>query len=120
LDYLTDYLDHLAFERGLSPLTRENYARDIRLLLNLADKATLQDLKTIVLINEALLIHGARRVQSGKKCHYTTRGPFWQGEDIARERLHKKEKKYAGRQPGVKLPNTYSLRLTPFNGKTEQ
>lgn len=46
MDYLTNYLDYLSFERGLSPLTRENYARDIRLLLGLADKETLQNLKT--------------------------------------------------------------------------
>jgi hypothetical protein len=78
-----------------------------------------QNLKTVFPINEALLIHGARRVQSGKKCHYTTRGPFWQGEDIARERLHRKGKRYAGRQLGVKFPNICSLRLTPFDGKTE-
>jgi hypothetical protein len=80
----------------------------------------LQDLKTVFLINEALLIHGIHRVQSGKKCHYTTRGPFSQGEDIARERLHKKAQRYVGRQPGAKFPNICSLGLTPFNGKTEQ
>jgi len=44
VDYLASYLEHLAFERGLSPLTRENYARDIRLLLTLADKTPLNDL----------------------------------------------------------------------------
>jgi integrase/recombinase XerC len=44
VDYLTRYLEHLAFERGLSPLTRENYARDIRLLLSLADKTPLNEL----------------------------------------------------------------------------
>jgi len=44
VDYLAGYLEHLAFERGLSPLTRENYARDIRLLLTLADKTPLNDL----------------------------------------------------------------------------
>lgn len=44
MDYLAGYLEHLAFERGLSPLTRENYARDIRLLLTLADKTPLNDL----------------------------------------------------------------------------
>lgn len=46
MDYLSGYLDHLAFERGLSPLTRENYARDIRLLLSLADQQPLQDLQS--------------------------------------------------------------------------
>lgn len=44
MEYLADYLQHLAFERGLSPLTRENYARDIRLLLTLADKTPLNEL----------------------------------------------------------------------------
>lgn len=44
MDYLASYLEHLAFERGLSPLTRENYARDIRLLLTLADKTPLDQL----------------------------------------------------------------------------
>jgi site-specific recombinase XerC len=37
MDYLNDYLGHLAHERALSPLTRENYARDIRRLLQMAD-----------------------------------------------------------------------------------
>jgi integrase/recombinase XerC len=37
-DFLSKYLDYLTFERGLSPLTRENYARDIRLLLKLTDE----------------------------------------------------------------------------------
>lgn len=45
MDYLADYLNHLAYERGLSPLTRENYARDIKLLLELADKESLQDIQ---------------------------------------------------------------------------
>lgn len=46
MDYLASYLEHLAFERGLSPLTRENYARDIRLLLTLADKTPLDQLSS--------------------------------------------------------------------------
>ncbi|MDX9952105.1 MAG: tyrosine recombinase XerC [Methylophilaceae bacterium] len=44
MDYLAGYLEHLAFERGLSPLTRENYARDIRQLLQLADQTPLASL----------------------------------------------------------------------------
>jgi integrase/recombinase XerC len=44
VDYLAGYLEHLAFERGLSPLTRENYARDIKLLLALADTTPLNAL----------------------------------------------------------------------------
>jgi integrase/recombinase XerC len=47
-DFLSKYLDHLTFERGLSPLTRENYARDIRLLMKLTEESTnkLQDLNS--------------------------------------------------------------------------
>lgn len=45
MDLLTEYLGYLSFERGLSPLTRENYARDIRLLLELADKQPLQEIQ---------------------------------------------------------------------------
>ena len=45
MDYLADYLNHLAHERGLSPLTRENYARDIRLLLKLAGDQPLKDIQ---------------------------------------------------------------------------
>jgi integrase/recombinase XerC len=43
VDYLASYLEHLAFERGLSPLTREN-ARDIKQLLMLADTTPLNAL----------------------------------------------------------------------------
>jgi integrase/recombinase XerC len=58
LDYLTNYLDYLSFERGLSPLTRENYARDIRLLLELADKGALQNLKTTDIRRFIANMHG--------------------------------------------------------------
>ncbi len=36
MDLLTEYIQFLQFERGLSPLTRENYARDISQLIKLA------------------------------------------------------------------------------------
>lgn len=42
---LKEYLDFLNFERGLSPLTRENYARDITQLITLADKTDLNALQ---------------------------------------------------------------------------
>lgn len=45
MDYLAQYLDHLTFERGLSPLTRENYARDVRLLMSLAERQALEDIQ---------------------------------------------------------------------------
>ena len=38
MDLLTEYLEFLNFERGLSPLTRENYARDITQLVKLANE----------------------------------------------------------------------------------
>ena len=47
MDLLDEYLQFLNFERGLSPLTRENYARDIKQLIKLADSTTLNDLQNI-------------------------------------------------------------------------
>lgn len=38
MDLLTEYTQFLQFERGLSPLTRENYARDIAQLIKLAQE----------------------------------------------------------------------------------
>jgi integrase/recombinase XerC len=42
---LPEYLEFLNFERGLSPLTRENYARDISQLIKLANTTALKDLQ---------------------------------------------------------------------------
>ena len=47
MDLLDEYLQFLNFERGLSPLTRENYARDIKQLVKLADSTTLNELQNI-------------------------------------------------------------------------
>ena len=44
-NWLTEYLAFLQFERGLSALTRENYARDITKLVELADKLELDSLQ---------------------------------------------------------------------------
>lgn len=44
-DYQKEYLDFLAFERGLSPLTRENYARDLQQLAILSNHQPLNILK---------------------------------------------------------------------------
>ncbi len=38
MEFLKEYLEFLNFERGLSPLTRENYARDITQLIKLANE----------------------------------------------------------------------------------
>ena len=45
--FLSEYLEFLNFERGLSPLTRENYARDITQLIKLADSSTLNSLQNM-------------------------------------------------------------------------
>ena len=44
MDFLSDYLNFLNFERGLSPLTRENYARDIHRLVKLSGETALNSL----------------------------------------------------------------------------
>lgn len=46
MELLKEYLEFLNFERGLSPLTRENYARDITQLIKLADSTALNELQT--------------------------------------------------------------------------
>ena len=46
MDLLTEYLKFLHFERGLSSLTRENYARDIQQLFTLSDDIALDSLQT--------------------------------------------------------------------------
>ena len=46
MDFLDHYLNHLAFERGLSKLTQANYKRDIALLLAHAESQTFPLIKT--------------------------------------------------------------------------
>lgn len=41
MNHLDDYLQHLTFERGLSTLTCQNYARDIKLLASLTENVSL-------------------------------------------------------------------------------
>ena len=47
VDYLTDYLAFLNFERGLSQLTRHSYTRDIHKLIELSDKTPLDALQNV-------------------------------------------------------------------------
>jgi len=58
LDFLAAYLDHLAHERGLSPLTCENYARDIRTLQELAGDTSFQELKAAHIRRFVATLHG--------------------------------------------------------------
>ena len=46
MDLLAEYLHFLNVERGLSPLTRKNYARDINQLLSYSKAINLQDINT--------------------------------------------------------------------------
>lgn len=45
MNELDQYLQHLTYERGLSTLTCQNYARDIKLLISLADKCNLSQIQ---------------------------------------------------------------------------
>jgi integrase/recombinase XerC len=58
VDLLATYLDHLAHERGLSPLTCENYGRDIRVLLELAGTQPLQSLQPAHIRRFVATLHG--------------------------------------------------------------
>lgn len=55
---LKEYLEFLNFERGLSPLTRENYARDIRQLIALANTTALELLQTNHIRRFIASLHG--------------------------------------------------------------
>lgn len=58
MELLDQYLAHLANERGLSPLTRENYARDISSLLILAGSTTLEQLQPTHIRRYIATLHG--------------------------------------------------------------
>ena len=58
MDLLAAYLGYLAHERGLSALTCENYARDIRRLLALAGESPLQQLQPAHIRRFVATLHG--------------------------------------------------------------
>ena len=60
MNYLEAYLNHITFERGLSKLTQNNYARDIQLILDSnADTATaLNELKPANIRQLIAKLHG--------------------------------------------------------------
>lgn len=58
MDLLADYLKFLNFERGLSPLTRENYARDISQLFALSDGIPLDHLQSTNIRRYIASLHG--------------------------------------------------------------
>ncbi len=61
---LDSYLSYLAAERGLSPLTRDNYARDIAMLLELVGSAALDQVQPSHIRRYVAALHG--KGQSGK------------------------------------------------------
>jgi integrase/recombinase XerC len=58
LELLDTYLAHLANERGLSHLTRENYSRDITILLGLAGDTPLDQLNSAHIRRFIAALHG--------------------------------------------------------------
>ncbi|HSI37803.1 MAG TPA: tyrosine recombinase XerC [Methylotenera sp.] len=58
MSYLDDYLQHLTFERGLSALTCQNYARDIKLLESLAADTSLDNLQNTQIRRFIATLHG--------------------------------------------------------------
>lgn len=58
MDYLKPYLDFLNFERGLSPLTQENYARDIKQLVELSGETSLNNIQNTHIRRFIANLHG--------------------------------------------------------------
>ncbi|MCB5207157.1 tyrosine recombinase XerC [Methylovorus mays] len=58
VDYLAQYLDHLSHERRLSPLTRENYQRDLRILLELHGELPLKEMTGAHIRRYVATLHG--------------------------------------------------------------
>lgn len=58
MSHLNDYLQHLTFERGLSALTCQNYARDIKLLESLAADTSLDNLQNTQIRRFIATLHG--------------------------------------------------------------
>lgn len=58
VDYLVQYLDHLSHERRLSPLTRENYQRDLKVLLELNGEVPLQTMTGTHIRHHVATLHG--------------------------------------------------------------
>lgn len=58
VDYLVQYLDHLSHERRLSPLTRENYQRDLKVLLEFNGEVPLQNMTGTHIRRHVATLHG--------------------------------------------------------------
>lgn len=58
MSHLSDYIQHLTFERGLSALTCKNYERDIQLLQSLADQSELSQITHQQMRRYVATLHG--------------------------------------------------------------
>jgi integrase/recombinase XerC len=58
MPFLNDYIQHLTFERGLSPLTCKSYNRDIHLLLSLAGQTDLKQITNLHIRRFIAMLHG--------------------------------------------------------------
>ncbi|HOY71063.1 MAG TPA: tyrosine recombinase XerC [Methylotenera sp.] len=57
MQYLASYLQHLSFERGLSALTCQNYARDIQLLQSLLENTSLNNIQPTQIRRFIAILH---------------------------------------------------------------
>jgi integrase/recombinase XerC len=57
VDYLSEYLDFLHFERGLSDNTRNNYERDIQQLIALSESTRLNDVQVAQVRKYVAILH---------------------------------------------------------------
>jgi integrase/recombinase XerC len=58
MPFLNDYIQHLTFERGLSPLTCKSYNRDIHLLLSLSGQTDLKQITNLHIRRFIAMLHG--------------------------------------------------------------
>lgn len=58
MELLDDYLAYLSHERGLSPLSRENYARDLKVLFELAGTSSINSLQPMHIRRFVAAMHG--------------------------------------------------------------
>jgi integrase/recombinase XerC len=109
LELLDAYLAHLAHERGLSPLTRANYAGDIGILLQLAGDTPLDQLQSAHIRRFIAALHG--KGQSGKSI--ARRLSAWRGfyEFLARRHGYGANPCVGLRPP--KSPKTLPQALSP-------
>lgn len=106
----TAFIDHLTYERRLSPLTCSSYARDIRILLQYLSDSDLAQVQLITIRQMIVRLHGKgfsskslSRMLSAWRCfyHYLIRDHFFQHNPCIGVRVPKS----AQRLPNVLSPD---------------